>query len=291
MWTNEREKLSFQFAKYGLVNTNIFDVASSNAQLTFSWRQPPLLPRGNAPKTSDLQFFQVSCAFSVFCSMSYVACHACALSSVYLLFIFVPFEFCVFVLNKMFTIKDTKLLAGRGLRDASDVLQPCKKLRIKPWRPMLYWTGAEEYVYPFNVNLCFFELLTSGSKTARNILPWLWLIFEDNFVLLGQVLVGVHSWNRSWRIWKKEYSQQFTKVKIHTCILWLTTELYHYVKYEVKQCFSQLVSFSTERTGDDLAHCNHVFVNSRKWYLSFDCWISIKVSFTFQLHFPQTALA
>ena len=36
-----------------------------------------------------------------------------------------------------------------------------------------------------------------------------------------------------------------------------------------KQCFSQLASFSTERTGDDLAHSNHVFV-SRKWYLSFD---------------------
>ena len=32
MWTNEREKLSFQFAKYGLVNTNIFDVASSNGR-------------------------------------------------------------------------------------------------------------------------------------------------------------------------------------------------------------------------------------------------------------------
>ena len=107
------------------------------AELTFSWRQPPLFPRGNAPKTSDLQFFQVSCAFSVFCSVSYVACDACALSSVYLLFIFVQFEFCVFVLNKMFTIK---LLGGRGLRDASDVLHPCKKQRIKPWRPMLYWT-------------------------------------------------------------------------------------------------------------------------------------------------------
>ena len=32
MWTNEREKLSFQFAKYGVVNTNIFDVASFNGR-------------------------------------------------------------------------------------------------------------------------------------------------------------------------------------------------------------------------------------------------------------------
>ena len=48
-------------------------------------------------------------------------------------------------------------------------------------------------MYPCNVNLCYFELFTSGSKTARNILTWLWLIFEDNFVILGQVLVGVHS--------------------------------------------------------------------------------------------------
>ena len=50
----------------------------------------------------------------------------------------------------------------------------------------------------FNVNLCCFELFTSGSMTARNILTWLWLIFEDNFVLSGHwILVAVHSWNRS----------------------------------------------------------------------------------------------
>ena len=153
------------------------------------------------------------------------------------IFHFCSVRVCLFVLNNVFTIKDTKLLTGRGLRDATDVVHPYKKQQVKPWRPMLYWTGVEEYVYPLNVNLCCFELFTSGSMTARNILPWLWLIFENNFVLLGQVLVGVHSWNRSWRIWKKEYSLQFTKVKIHTCILWLTTELYHYVKYEVKTMF------------------------------------------------------
>lgn len=118
------------------------------------------------------------------------------------IFHFCSVRVCLFVLNNVFTIKDTKLLTGRGLRDATDVVHPCKKQQVKPWRPMLYWTGVEEYVYPLNVNLCCFELFTSGSMTARNILPWLWLIFEDNFVLLGQVLVGVHSWNRSWRIFQ-----------------------------------------------------------------------------------------
>ena len=152
----------------------------------------------NAPKTSDLQCFQVSCALNVSVSWATfqrgkIATHAHYHQCIYLSFLWklVQLEFCLLDLNNMFTIfKDTKLLAGRGLRDASDVLHPCKKQRIKPWRPMLYWTGAEEYVYPFNVNLCCFELLTSGSKTARNILTWLWLIFKDNFFSFRSSIVG-----------------------------------------------------------------------------------------------------
>ena len=222
--------------------------------------------------------------------MNYVACHACALSSVYLLFIFVQFEFCLFVLNKMFTIKDTKLLAGRGLRDASDVLHPCKKQRIKPWRPMLYWTGAGEYVYPFNVNLCCFELFTSGLKTARNILPWLWLISKT--ISFFQV--------KYWWAFTREIDLDVSERKNILCSLQKSKSIHasrgslqNYItmlSMTSKQCFSRLVNFSTERTGDDLARSNHVLVNSRKWYLSFDSWISIKVSFTFQLRFSQTAL-
>lgn len=189
MWTNEHEKLSFQFAKYGpFVNTNIFDVASSNVTTYLSWRQPPTLQK--------LQIFNAFKCLGPWISVSWATKlfsgdNLPRMRTIVSVFIF---HFCENLFSSSFV---SSIWTGRGLRDATDVLLPCKKQRVKPWRPMLYWTGAEEYVYPFNVNICCFELFTSGSMTARNILTWLPLIFEVNFVLLGQVLVGVHSWNRS----------------------------------------------------------------------------------------------
>ena len=132
MWTNEREKLSFQFAKYGLVNTNIFDVASSNGRTYLFLKTTSFISKRKRSKNFRSSVLLSALRLQCFCSTSYAACHACALSSVYLLFIFVQFEFCLFVLNNMFTIKDTKLLTGRGLRDATDVVHPCKKEPVKP---------------------------------------------------------------------------------------------------------------------------------------------------------------
>lgn len=93
MWTNEREKLPFQFAKYGLVNTNIFDVASSNGRTYLFLKTTSLISKRERSKNFRCSILSSVLRLQCFCSMSYVAWYACALSSVYLFFIFVQFEF------------------------------------------------------------------------------------------------------------------------------------------------------------------------------------------------------
>ena len=150
-------------------------------------------------------------------------------------------------------------------------------------------TRAEEYVYPFNVLTCF------------------WVVYEWFDDRKKHLNVVVFDFRRQFRSFRSSIGGRSLVKSIHVserknilCSLQKSKSIHvscgslqNYIimlSVKSKQCFSQLLSFSTERTGDDLAHSNHVFVNSRKWYLSFDSWISIKVSFTFQLHFSQTAL-
>lgn len=85
MWTNEREKLSFQFAKYGLVNTNIFDVASSNGRTYLFLKTTSFISKRERSKNFRSSVLSSVLRLQCFLFVSYVACQACALSSVYLL--------------------------------------------------------------------------------------------------------------------------------------------------------------------------------------------------------------
>ena len=221
-----------------------FGVASSNGTTYLFLKTTSLISKRERSKNFRCSILSSVLRLQCFCSMSYATCHACALSSVYLFFIFVQFVFASSFWTTCSQLKILSCLRGEACVTRVTCSIPARSSGINHDVPCCIEPELRSTCFCLMLIFVVLSCLRVVRRPQETSYPG-WLIFEDNFVLLGQVLVGVHSWNRSWRIWKKEYSLQFTKVKIHTCILWLTTKLYHYVKYEVKTMFpsvSELLS-------------------------------------------------